>query len=231
MSLQPHLSRLAQATRRFTAGIRRGHVLALSAVAVAAFGLVGLTSLDRGGSPLPVDGRRISIEVVAPVEPELVPGSVMEVGELVDGFTGPPPRPPGATPVDWREAEYWEEGWVEPSPPPRRPTAETAVYTSAPAAPPRRYESRWFGFDAPRRDFEAERAERRARREAMERRAWEAREVERRRDVASREEREREAALWRDRDRRRDDRDRDRWREDDRAADIPSAGPYGPEVG
>lgn len=211
MSPPPFLTDFARTARRCAARIRGRHVVALSAVVVAAFGLTALRGFDLPGPRAIADGERITIEVVQPVEPDVVPGSVMEVGELIDGFTGPPPRPPETTPVGWSGDEAWNEAYD--APPPRRPAVEPHDYrpVEADVGPPprRRPESRWFGFDAPRRDFEAERAVRRARMEAMERRVWEEREEARRRDLAWRAERERDEARWRDRDRRRDDRDRD----------------------
>ncbi len=194
--------RLTEALKRRAAGVRGGHVVALTVVGVVALGLAGLRSFDLPGPRPIVDGERMTIEVVPPVEPEVTAGSVMEVGELMNGFTGPPPRPPEPTPVGWSADDEWNEADDAPPPPPppvRRASTEADVRRPVEPPPPARIrESRWFGFDAPRRDFEGERAARRARREARERRAWE----------------EREEARWRERDLRRDDRDRERWVED-----------------
>lgn len=176
--IKPPLDRLVPALRRAASRVRGGHVVALSAVAVAAFGLVGLRAVDLPG-PRPIgDTDRLRIEVVHPVEPEIVPGSVMEVGELVDGFQGVPPPLPPLTDVAWAPDESWndfDEGYA-PSRPESRRVAEVRRYESRPEPErpsPVRAVQRWFGFDAPRRDFQAERAARRARMEAMERDARE----------------------------------------------------------
>ncbi|HZW15289.1 MAG TPA: hypothetical protein VFF66_03435 [Brevundimonas sp.] len=169
-------SRLIQALRRAQSRLRGGHVVAMSAVAVIAFGLVGLRAVDLPGPrPLTDDGR-LRIEVVHPVEPDIIPGSRMEVGELVNGFKGVPPPEPPLTDVLWTYDESWLQDFPPLPPPPgrRRTVAEVAVVDTSPPDPPRarRAEGRWFGFDTPRRDYRAERVARRARLEAMERRVW-----------------------------------------------------------
>ncbi|GEM_PF-1711253 len=198
-SFKPLLDRLAPALRRAGSRVRRGHAVALSVVAAAAFGLGGLRTIDLPG-PRPIsDSDRLRIEVVHPVEPEIVPGSVMEVGELVDGFQGLPPPLPPLTDVAWSHDDDWDDfdaGW-EPSRPEPRRVAE--VRTSEPRPEPERPSpvravQRWFGFDAPRRDFRAERAARRARMDALER------------DMRERRARERYAAERYRRERAEDDR-------------------------
>ncbi len=201
----PLPNRFSPAFRRAASHVRRGHVVALSAVAAAAFGLVGLRAVDLPG-PQPLGDDRLRIEVVHPVEPEIVAGSVMEVGELEDGFQGlPPPLPPLED--QWPSYdEDWENALLPP-PPPRRPVEPVVYRPSEASEPPPRREGRWFGFDAPRRDYQAERAARRARLEAMDQRAREEREA-RRREWAERRDHE---------------RDRDRWADDRRRADRASA--------
>ena len=171
--------------RRGLARSRPGHWVALGAVGLAVFGLVGLRAVELPG-PRPVtDDGRLRIEVVHPVEPEIVPGSVMEVGELVDGFQGVPPPLPPLTDVLWSYDEDWEDGAGGDSSPgsaDRRMFGAPVYSRPEPErASPVRTVQRWFGFDAPRRDFQAERAARRARLEAMERRARERHAAERRR--------------------------------------------------
>lgn len=211
--------------------MRRGHLVALSAVVAAAFGLVGLRAIDLPG-PRPVaDGERLRIEVVHPVEPDIVPGARMDVGDLVEGFQGVPPPPPPVTDGVMAYAEDWIED-LPPLPPPpwRRPPAEeTAVRPEPVEAPrPRRDEGRWFGFDAPRRDYQAERAARRARLEALDRQAREEREA-RRRDWARGRDEARRREDWRDE--RREERSwRDSPPEDGRAGDFPDRGSFtGPQ--
>lgn len=180
--IKPALERVVPALRRAASRVRGGHAVALSAVAAAAFGLAGLRAVDLP-EPRPIsDSDRLRIEVVHPVEPDIVAGSVMDVGELVDGFQGLPPPLPPLTDAAWSYEDGWDDHDADysPRPEPRR-VAEVRTYESAPPperTSPVRAVQRWFGFDAPRRDFRAERAARRARMEAMERdarerRAWE----------------------------------------------------------
>ena len=198
--IKPSFDRLVPALRRAASRVRGGHLVALSAVAAAAFGLAGLRAIDLPG-PRPIsDSDRLRIELVRPVEPEIVAGSVMDVGELVDGFQGVPPPPPPLTDVAWSPDDSWnefDEGHA-PSRPESRRVAEVRTYDSRPEperSSPVRAVQRWFGFDAPRRDFQAERAARRARMEAMER------------DARERQARERYAAERFRRERAEDDRD------------------------
>lgn len=158
-------------------------IYALAAAAIVVIGLIGLRAMGPSQARPVADDGRLRIEVVHPVEPAIVPGAVMEVGELVDGFQGLPPPRPDPSPLEW-----FEDAWLDVvGPPPPAPSWRTvAAAVRVPvetAPPPRRDEGRWFGFDAPRRDFRAERAARRARMEALERRmheALEAREAQRR---------------------------------------------------
>ncbi|MBX9460429.1 MAG: hypothetical protein KL785_04270 [Brevundimonas sp.] len=220
--IKPAFERVVPALRRAMSRMRAGHAVALSVVAAAAFGLAGLRAVELPG-PRPIDeSDRLRIEVVHPVEPEIVPGSVMDVGELVNGFQGVPPPLPTLTDVAWSHDEDWnadderwppiragrrqmgeERSWdsrADPEPRPDRPSPVRAV-------------QRWFGFDAPRRDFQAERAARRARIEAMEREARERHVRERYASERYRRERaEDERYAW---ERRRDEaRYAPRWRDD-----------------
>lgn len=203
----PHFDRLGPALRWMGSRVRAGHVVALSVVFAAGFGLVGLRAADLPG-PRPIaDHERLRIEVVQPVEPEIVAGSVMDVGELVDGFQGLPPPGPQYTDVVWSYNDGWDEnggGFGSPRAE-ARPVAEARAYYSQPEPEPPapiRAVQRWFGFDAPRRDYQAERAARRARIDAMERHERERRAAERFRRERAQDERyayERRAA---ERDRR-----------------------------
>ena len=110
-----------------------------------------------------------------------MPGSVMEVGDLVDGFEYR--RPPPAV-IEAADYAPWDEGFDAPAPRPVARSADDFEMTSAPPsseAPPesRRDEraDRWFGFDAPDRDYRAEREARRARIDARMERDRERREV------------------------------------------------------
>jgi hypothetical protein len=240
MSPHPARSRLVQAIRKARSELRGGHVVALSAVAVMAFGLVGLRTVELPG-PRPVtEEDRLRIEVVHPVEPEIVPGSVMDVGALVDGFQGVPPPQPSLTDMLWSYDDGWEDrddGYASPRPADRR-IAGAAPYYSPPEperSSPARALRRWFGFDAPRRDFQAERAARQARLEAMERHARERRDWERgRRERAELDRYAREG--WRPvpsdvprwRDNRRFDERRGDWRDERRPDSDGGPVPYEP---
>lgn len=147
---------------RLAARVRPGHLFAATALA-AVFGLAGLQAVALPG-PRPItDAERLKIEVVAAPEPEITPGSVMDVGELVDGFQGVP------RPVVQTVAYAPDEGWeMEPEPVydrARRAIEAAVIHAPPQPEPPRRTAAleRWFGFDAPRRDYRAEREARRAR--------------------------------------------------------------------
>ena len=200
--------RLPDPVRRFLQGVRPVHLAAVTAVVVAAIGLMALKFVSLPG-PAPVAaGEGLKIEVVAPVEPALVPGSVMEVGDLVDGFHYVRPAPAERVPA---YDVAWAEDEAAPVEPRRR---ETGVrrYASPDAGPGQVAEPeslgergrRWFGFDNPRPDHAAERRARQARMEALE--------DQRRADFESRR----------------------RYRSDpavERPVDEATDGPYGPEVG
>lgn len=161
--------------------LRRGEVAALSVAAAAVFGLVGLRAVELP-APRPVEaGDRLRIELVHPTEPEIVAGPVMDVGELEDGFQGLPPPLPPLSGALWRAYDDWvgADRAHAPAPRPRPPAPEPYLSPPDPDwSAPARAVQRWFGFDAPRPDYQAERAARRARMEAIDRRMhqeWEAR--------------------------------------------------------
>jgi hypothetical protein len=201
-------SQIVVGARGLARKLRGRHLAGLSAVAAAAFGLAGLRALDLPGPRPVVDGERLRIEVVHPVEPEIVPGQRMDVGELVDGFAGLPP--PAPAPMDVLYVYDEDREGDRPLPPlpasTRRPVER--IVAAAPPEPeparPRQPQSRWFGFDAPRRDYQAERAARRARLEALDRQAWERREA--RREDWARRDREWRRETWRSRDAEEQDR-------------------------
>lgn len=168
--------RFKQQAANFAARIRPYHLVAAGGVLVLG---VGMASAGPGGRPSGApasDDGRLRIEVVAPVEPAIAPGGVMEVGHLVDGFTGVPRTPPRPTDVWTPEDEVYED-------PPERSYRPERRYEEAMVRPlvepDGRYDSRdarrpdglgrGLGFDAPERDYRAEREARRARREARER--------------------------------------------------------------
>lgn len=202
--------------------MRPAYVAAIAAFSVAALGLMGLKFVTLPGPDAVEPGERLKIEVVAPVEPDPSPGSVMDVGELVDGFRYVPPEPAAQAPVHevaWLEDEDFAP-WPPPSGPagPRRYTSSEADAAPTEPEPPRRErERRWFGFDNPLPDFGAVRRARQARLDALE--------DQRRAGFEDR------AGRRQYYEERRDDRRYHRPPRDEPPADEPGDGPWGPEVG
>jgi hypothetical protein len=203
-------------------------VAAIAAVSVAALGLMGLKFVDLPGTAPVSPDEALKIEVVAPVEPKPVPGSVMDVGELVDGFRYVPPRAAERPPlydVAWTEDEDFAS-WAPPVRPAgvrRYNSAEEAPAPSEPEPPRRERERRWFGFDNPLPDFGAERRAREARLDALE--------DQRRAELEDRADRRRYSS---EPPRYQPPRDVGRNYNPPRAeppADEVGEGPYGPEVG
>jgi hypothetical protein len=179
----PILDRLSQPKARWW--IAGGVVLA--AVAVGGFALAALDEPDLTRA----HGPELNIAVVPPVEPDVEPGDVMDVGQLNNSFDGRLPEPvrPVGGPVDLYadQPAYIEadQGWrierppvyVQPGPKEdpyqrRRPAEdygrgaenygrgqENAEHQGRPMA---------FGFDRPQPDWRAEREARRAAMEARE---------------------------------------------------------------
>jgi hypothetical protein len=166
-----HLDRLKRQGLRLAAQVRPRHLAVVASVLVIGVGVAALRAVALPGPQPILEGERLQIQVVAPVEPEVTPGSVMEVGDLVDGFVyTPPSRPPLAEPAAY--APYDEEfGASKPRRAPKRYAGEAVIH-----APPQPGEpvlrggddrgGRWFGFDEPQRDYRAEREARRARQDA-----------------------------------------------------------------
>ena len=154
-------------------------------VVVAAVGLGGLALSGNGGLEARASGGpEPSVAVVAPVEPDVQPGGVMEVGELTNGFDGKLPETPAARPAagDYyaEQPAYTENRFYSSAPRlPARPEGQEAhLYMDQPetapaemdrnAGPVRRENPRAFGFDQPRPDYQREREARRAAMEARE---------------------------------------------------------------
>lgn len=178
--ISPPLDRLNKAAGRLAAGARPRHLAWALAVAVVGIGLAGVRAVALPGPRPVLDSERLRIQVVAPVEPAITAGPVMDVGELVDGLVSAPPAYAVVEPAAYAPADDSFEA-PEPPPSPKR-YVESAVVRAPPppepAEPPRREgrASRWFGFDDPERDYRAEREARRARREAYMEREREGRE-------------------------------------------------------
>lgn len=181
-------------------------------VAVGALGLGALKSVELPNAR-PIDpSNMMRVELVAPREPDIEAGEVMEVGELVDGYEH--------RPAPTIERAVYEDAWplAEFFPSRRPPAVEYDETPDAdryrPIPDERESRGRWFGFDLPRPDWRAEREARRERMEAAER---ERRERERAYDDRRRWEQERAYAERRRADERRfDDRRADDRRDWDR---------------
>ena len=171
MDRQP-LNRIVDAVRDRASRLRLDwrHGAAAGAVLLIGLGVLGLMrATGADAAPDIPDDQRIRIEVVQPVEPELIAGPVMEVGTLVDAFQ-PGDLPPPAAPVREEDAEQADTP-KESTPLLRRFTrifGSSAPREDKPAPPEIRREDRAYGFDAPRPDWEAERDARRAWRERVE---------------------------------------------------------------
>lgn len=202
---------------------------AIAAVSVAAVGLMGLKFVDLPNAAPVSPDEALKIEVVAPVEPKPVAGSVMDVGELVDGFRYVPPRP--AERVAFYDVAWNGDEDFAPYEPPSRPAAvrryaSAESYAPAPAdrePPPRERDRRWFGFDNPLPDFAAERRARRARLDALE--------DQRRAEFEERADRRRYTSEPRRYQEPRDVGPNYNPPRDGPPVDEVGEGPYGPEVG
>ena len=160
--------------RRYAARVRPHHVARVAVLSAVGLGVVAARTMALPGPRPILDDERMTIQVVAPVEPEVAPGSVMEVGDLVEGFEY---RRPAPAVIEAADYGTWEEEFEAPAPRPvsRRDEEHGGGYASpspeAPVERPRedrrdRRAERWFGFDAPDRDYRAEREARRARMDA-----------------------------------------------------------------
>jgi hypothetical protein len=153
--------------------------VAVAALALTAFAVGGRgASEDRLG-----DGPGLNIAVVPPVERDVQPGDVMDVGRLNDGFDGKMPEPVEQVSADAdlyaEQPAYVEsdQGWrAENRPDYDRDRYERDRYAPererpADPAPPETFRGRpmSFGFDQPQPDWRAEREARRAALDARER--------------------------------------------------------------
>ena len=134
------------------------------AAVVVAVG-VGGWALLGGSSPHAHDtSGQIQVEVVAPVEPDIQPGSTMEVGHLVNGYTHVAIEAPGDGPEKDAYVADYETPWVEPSP---EPPVRRRGYSKP--APEDRSESPEYGKDDGGQVEPDYAAERRARRDRADR--------------------------------------------------------------
>jgi hypothetical protein len=131
-------------------------------------GVVGAAAFLLGGSDtVRALGRGLNIAVVAPVEPEVLPGETMEVGALNDGFDRAALERAAEQPTDdtWLPEPAWigDERLGDPTPrmPMPTPVNDTRVIeVQPPRTDPLADGSRAFGFDVPRPDYAAERTAR-----------------------------------------------------------------------
>lgn len=167
--------------RRFAARVRPHHIAVVAVLTAVGLGVVAARTVALPGPQPILDGERMQIRVVAPIEPEITPGSVMEVGDLVEGFEYRPLPSSVIEPAAW--APHDEDSGA---PEPRRTTRRYDDHAVVAAPPPPEAPAegwresragRWFGFDAPERDYRAEREARRARIDARMERDRERREV------------------------------------------------------
>ncbi|MDZ4364575.1 hypothetical protein [Brevundimonas sp.] len=147
----------------------QGKKIAVAIGAVVVVGVAGMVAVQARPSRAPVPmGERagLSVALVTPPDAELVPGGVMEVGDLVDGYEHR--QPPPMEPV--LDAAYVEADPDWPAPD-EADYGPVHVYDQGERAPRRQVETTSstgsrFGFDAPQPDYAAER---RARQERMDR--------------------------------------------------------------
>lgn len=175
------LDRLKQQVLRFAANLRPHHIALVALLTAVGVGVVAARTMALPGPRPVLEGERLQIQVVTRVEPDVAPGSVMEVGNLVEGFEY---RRPAPAMIENTDYSTHEEEFEAPAARPARRHGEDHATASAPpqpeAGPERRREARvgrWFGFDAPERDYRAEREARRARIDARMERDREQREV------------------------------------------------------
>ena len=163
-------------------------------VAVLALSVGGLALSGRGSSVAETaEGPGLNIAVVAPVEPDIQPGDVMDVGQLNNGFDGQMPQQTQTSgdadlyadqPAYDEGDQGWkaEDRWAPGAGPSRVQTSDGQSYVrpgpdgDAYANSRDRYQDRGqerpqdrpmaFGFDRAQPDWRAEREARRAEMEA-----------------------------------------------------------------
>jgi len=152
-------------------------------VGVALAGLVALVAAGWGLAPRTdvasrSSGPRMAIRLVTPVEPEISPGGVLEVGALNDGFDQAAlSRAPEVNDPTWTAPEADMETKDALADLPRMPAPRPVMAEDVPAPSPAPAEdrhplrdgSRWFGLDRLSADATAARVERRERAERRDR--------------------------------------------------------------
>jgi len=128
------------------AAVRHRRLLIAAGAAVVALGLAAGATLIAAPTDTEARGPGLKIAVVTPPAPAIEPGTVMEVGQLTDGYRHVPP--PAPQPIEWVEMEsgWWDASsdpddlWIEDG----RPEPEVVV---TPIEPPERRDSMGFGFE------------------------------------------------------------------------------------
>ena len=176
------------------------YAASIGTIGALAVGLAAFAAKDPRPVSAPPSGPALQIALVAPEEPKVGVGSVMDVGDLTDGYEHRPYAPASLTPdVAWTEAEDGYEESHIPSAPRQEwsPRLDEARVAAVQFVQEVRERPLSFGFDRPRPDYAQER---RQRREAMQRMEIERREFgerqlarrerDRRYEVANHEERQ-----------------------------------------
>jgi hypothetical protein len=95
------------------------------------------------------DGPSISVDVVAPVEPELAPRPILAVGELNNGYEHDPERLAAPAPLS-ADGTALDTAWVEPtSPLPPQPVMVEPMTPTPPRIVRLDPDDYSFGFDRP----------------------------------------------------------------------------------
>jgi len=151
---------------------RPGVRIAIAAgLIVMGLALGGLALANRGAADAASGGPGLSIAVVTPPERDVVPGEVMEVGQLTNEFDGSLPEsgPSTDAPYDYgvEQPAYVEADWDRNPAPVQRDDDRRQGdprYDQPDQTRPGEFADnpRAFGFDAPRPDYRAEREARRA---------------------------------------------------------------------
>lgn len=131
-------------------------VAAAAVITLASLALIGFGLAQRPTPEPEAMGPRMAIDLVAPREPEIIEGGILEVGQVRDGFDDAALQPPvpidDPTLVSQNAAAAAEDAPVDPPLMPR-PSPITAQATVPPQGvaeaqtDPLDDGSRWFGLD------------------------------------------------------------------------------------
>lgn len=131
-------------------------IVAFAVAAVACLALAGLAIAPRKDAEGRALGQRMAIDLVTPPTPDIVPGSILEVGQVNDGFDDAVLEPvaeiadPTLMPEDAYGGPEVDLDDVPRMPPPRPIAIERFAPVEEAPAPHRDVlddGSRWFGLD------------------------------------------------------------------------------------